>query len=125
MDVIERKQMEKTEAILKITIGIISLGIIVGIFLILDGLKQKKRIEKNNSLNPVALQIIQSKEIVNVNDFDGINITIKLDGIKCIRVSNLDLLSYLIYESNGAENSVCLGYIDANVIRKFNNLLNS
>jgi hypothetical protein len=90
----------------------------------LDGVKQKKRIEKNNSLNPVALQIMQST-IVNVNDFDGINITIKLDSIKCIRVSNLDLLSYLIYESNGAENSICLGYIEANVIRKFNNLLNS
>jgi hypothetical protein len=124
MEILERKYMEKTEAILKIIIGIISLGIIVGIFLILDGVKQKKRIEKNNSLNPVALQIIQST-IVNVNDFDGINITIKLDSIKCIRVSNLDLLSYLIYEGNGAENIICLGYIEANVIRKFNNLLNS
>ena len=124
MEILERKYMEKTEAILKIIIGIIFLGIIVGIFLILDGVKQKKRIEKNNTLNPVALQIIQST-IVNVNDFEGINITIKLDSIKCIRVSNLDLLSYLIYEDNGAENSICLGYIEANVIRKFNNLLNS
>ena len=124
MEILERKYMEKTEAILKIIIGIIFLGIIVGIFLILDGVKQKKRIEKNNTLNPVTLQIIQST-IVNVNDFEGINITIKLDSIKCIRVSNLDLLSYLIYEDNGAENSICLGYIEANVIRKFNNLLNS
>ena len=106
MEILERKYMEKTEAILKIIIGIIFLGIIVGIFLILDGVKQKKRIEKNNTLNPVTLQIIQST-IVNVNDFEGINITIKLDSIKCIRVSNLDLLSYLIYE----EVYICLFFI--------------
>ena len=52
MEILERKYMEKTEAILKIIIGIISLGIIVGIFLILNGIKQKKRIEKNNNPRP-------------------------------------------------------------------------
>ena len=122
MFILKRKQMETTEATLKIIVGIIFLVFVVGIFSIRSGLKQMELIRKNNALDAVALQVAEHSTTVSVNDFDGINRVLEINCIKCIRVSNLDSLSYLICEDNGIEKSICLGYVEANKTREFNNL---
>ena len=122
METIYRKQMPTTQAVLKIVIGAVSIFFIVGIFLILGGIKEIKRIKQNNSANNIALQI-SSDGCVEVNDFYGNNFSLSLDSIKGINLSNVDTLCYLFYQQDGNQKSICLGYIENVKVRYFNSLV--
>ena len=110
--------MPITGAILKFVIGAVTVMFIVGIFIIISGINELKRVTKNNSLNPIAIE--EKGDEFLVRSFDGGDLLIKNNQVKKISTSQSDTMSYLNYEEGGEIKKICLGLIEFSEVRKFN-----
>jgi len=104
--------------VLKIVIGVITTIFILGIFLIISGARELSKINKNNSLDPVAIE--GDGDNLCVHSFDGTTLMLRKDQVKSLSTSMSDTLTYLKYEEDGIVFNVCLGFIENIDIRKFN-----
>ena len=125
MVLLSRKNMPSSGATLKIVIGIITLWFILGIFLIISGVREAKRVKTNNSLPKVVIEESNINGYVDIYAYDGNKYTLELTDIKYISLSNSDTLYYLFYFDKGIEKKICLGQVEDNKVREFNNSLNN
>ena len=120
---IKRKQMPVAGAVLKLVIGVLTIIFILGIFLIVSGCRELERVNKNNSLNPAAIE--EDGDNLCVYSFDGTKLVLRKDQIRNIYTSMSDTLAYLNYDEDGKTLKVCLGLVENSEIRKFNEVFNA
>ena len=115
--------MPITGAILKLVIGVITVIFILGIFLIVSGVRELNRVNRNNSLNPIAVE--EKDDNLIVYSFDGTTLVLRKDQVRNIFTSMSDTLAYLNYEEDGKTLKICLGLVESSEIRKFNEVISA